>query len=170
MSLYTGNLATQGETEIKYRLRLWAAESYNPQSDNGELVYRVKVNVYGQTSDTVARAEDDEGTSYYYRGAVRNNYVSFAGFIWRIISRNGDGSVRLIYSGKSTSDTGTSVTIGNSQYNSKYWNPAYVGYKYNENFHFMKVMKQQDTIGLLIQQNITLEQVIRLVNQPRNSH
>ncbi|MDD6244113.1 MAG: hypothetical protein PUB03_00435, partial [bacterium] len=53
---------------------------------------------------------------------------------WRIIRRNGDGSVRLIYSGKSTSDTGTSVTIGNSQYNSKYWDPAYVGYKYNEKF------------------------------------
>ena len=192
MSLYTGNLATQGETEIKYRLRLWVDESYNPQSDNGGLVYKVKVNVYGQTSDTVAQAEDtyckdnginklsdcmlvmnnheasaeaagtaivakgtpnfakiapnsdeedglyaaedDEGTSYYYRGAVRNNYVSFAGFTWRIIRRNGDGSVRMIYSGKSTSDTGTSVTIGNSQYNSKYWDPAYVGYKYNEKF------------------------------------
>ena len=192
MSLYTGNLATQGETEIKYRLRLWVDESYNPQSDNGGLVYKVKVNVYGQTSDTVAQAEDtyckdnginklsdcmlvmnnheasaeaagtaivakgtpnfakiapnsdeedglyaaedDEGTSYYYRGAVRNNYVSFAGFTWRIIRRNGDGSVRLIYSGKSTSDTGASVTIGSSQYNSKYWDPAYVGYKYNEKF------------------------------------
>ena len=86
------------------------------------------------TDEGLYKAEDDEGTSYYYRGAVRNNYVSFAGFTWRIIRRNGDGSVRLIYSGKSTSDTGTSVTIGNSQYNSKYWDPAYVGYKYNEKF------------------------------------
>ena len=79
-------------------------------------------------------AEDDEGESYYYRGAVKNNYVSFAGFIWRIIRRNGDGSVRMIYSGKSTSDTGDAVTIGNSQFNSKYWDPTYVGYKYNEDF------------------------------------
>ena len=192
MSLFVGNLNQQGDTEIKYRLRLWVDESYNPQSDNGGLVYKVKVNVYGQTSDTVAQAEDtyckdnginklsdcmlvmnnheasaeaagtaivakgtpnfakiapnsdeedglyaaadDEGTSYYYRGAVRNNYVSFAGFTWRIIRRNGDGSVRLIYSGKSTSDTGTSVTIGNSQYNGKYWDSTYVGYKYNEKF------------------------------------
>ena len=189
MSLFVGNLNQQGDTEIKYRLRLWVDENYNPQSDNGGLVYKVKVNVYGQTSDTVAEvedtyckdngfttlsdcmlvmnnheasvetakqnitnkgtpdfskvattdeglfmAEDDEGTSYYYRGAVRNNYVSFAGFTWRIVRRNGDGSVRLIYSGKSTSDTGTSVTIGNSQYNSKYWDSAYVGYKYNEKF------------------------------------
>ena len=191
-SMFIGNLAEQGETEIKYRLRLWVDEAYNPQNDNGGLTYKVKVNVYGAGSNNIAlledqycynngfntlsdcmlvmnnheasveeaktaikekgtpdfskiapndteedglyMAEDDEGESYYYRGAVRNNYVSFAGFLWRIIRRNGDGSIRMIYSGKSPSDTGTSVTIGNSQYNSKYWDPAYVGYKYNEKF------------------------------------
>ena len=189
MSLFVGNLNQQGDTEIKYRLRLWVDENYNPQNDNGGLIYKVKVNVYGQTSDTVAKvedtyckdngfntlsdcmlvmnnhessvdiaktnikakgtpdfsktattdeglfmSEDDEGESYYYRGAVKNNYVLFAGFTWRIIRRNGDGSVRMIYSGKSTSDTGAAVTIENSQFNSKYWDPTYVGYKYNEKF------------------------------------
>ncbi len=86
------------------------------------------------TDEGLYMAEDDEGESYYYRGAVKNNYVSFAGFIWRIIRRNGDGSVRMIYSGKSTSDTGDAVTIGNSPFNDKYWDPTYVGYKYNEDF------------------------------------
>ena len=86
------------------------------------------------TDEGLYMAEDDEGESYYYRGAVKNNYVSFAGFIWRIIRRNGDGSVRMIYSGKSTSDTADATTIGNSQFNSKYWDPTYVGYKYNEDF------------------------------------
>ena len=86
------------------------------------------------TDEGLYMAEDDEGESYYYRGAVKNNYVSFAGFIWRIIRRNGDGSIRMIYSGKSTSDTGDAVTIGNSQFNSKLWDPTYVGYKYNEDF------------------------------------
>ena len=86
------------------------------------------------TDEGLFMADDDEGESYYYRGAVKNNYVSFAGFIWRIIRRNGDGSVRLIYAGKSTSDTGESVTIGNSEFNSKYWDPTYEGYKYNEDF------------------------------------
>ena len=192
MSLFVGNLKTQGDTTINYRLRLWVDENYNPQNDNGGLVYKVKVNVYGQTSDTIAQAEDtyckdngfntlsdcmlvmnnheasataaktaikakgapdfskiapndtetdglymaedDEGESYYYRGAVKNNYVSFAGFTWRIIRRNGDGSVRMIYSGKSTTDTGEAVTIGKSQFNGKYWDPTYVGYKFNEDF------------------------------------
>ena len=86
------------------------------------------------TDEGLYMAEVDEGESYYYRGAVKNNYVSFAGFIWRIIRRNGDGSIRLIYSGKSTSDTGDAVTIGNSQFNSKFLDPTYVGYKYNEDF------------------------------------
>ena len=86
------------------------------------------------TDEGLFMAEDDEGESYYYRGAVKNNYVSFAGFIWRIIRRNGDGSIRMIYSGKTTSDTGEATTIGKSQFNSKYWDPAYVGYKYNEKF------------------------------------
>ena len=84
--------------------------------------------------DGLYMAEDDEGESYYYRGAVRNNYVSFAGFLWRIIRRNGDGSVRMIYSGKSVSDTADATTIGSSQFNGKYWDPTYVGYKYNEEF------------------------------------
>ena len=86
------------------------------------------------TDEGLFMAEDDEGESYYYRGTVKNNYVSFAGFIWRIIRRNGDGSIRMIYSGKKTSDTGDAVTIGNSVFNSKYWDPTYVGYKYNEDF------------------------------------
>ena len=86
------------------------------------------------TDEGLFMTEDDDGASYYYRGAVKNNYVSFAGFIWRIIRRNGDGSIRMIYAGKKTSDTGTATTIGNSKFNSKYWNPTYVGYMYNEKF------------------------------------
>ena len=86
------------------------------------------------TDEGLYMAEDDEGESYYYRGAVKNNYVSFAGFIWRIIRRNGDGSIRMIYSGKSTTDTGDDTMIGYSKFNDKYWDPTYVGYKYNEDF------------------------------------
>lgn len=43
--------------------------------------------------------EDDYGTSYYFRGAVENNYVKFAGFYWRIIRINGDGTIRMIFDG-----------------------------------------------------------------------
>ena len=35
-------------------------------------------------------------TTYYFRGDVQNNYVSFAGNIWRIVRINEDGTIRLI--------------------------------------------------------------------------
>ena len=39
---------------------------------------------------------DDYGTSYYYRGNVKNNYAKIGDFDFRIIRVNGDGTVRLI--------------------------------------------------------------------------
>lgn len=39
---------------------------------------------------------DDTGSTYYFRGNVTNNYVSFADQTWRIIRINGDGSVKMI--------------------------------------------------------------------------
>ena len=40
----------------------------------------------------------------------------------------------MIYAGKKTSDTGPATTIGNSAFNEKNLDPAYVGYMYSENF------------------------------------
>ncbi len=34
--------------------------------------------------------------TYYFRGDVENNYVSFVGFTWRIIRINEDGTIRII--------------------------------------------------------------------------
>ncbi len=42
------------------------------------------------------KTEDDYGTSYYYRGAVENNYLEFAGMCWRIVRIVGDGSIKLV--------------------------------------------------------------------------
>ena len=68
---------------------------------------------------------------YYFAGDAKNNWVKFAGFYWRIIRTNHDGSVRLLYSG-STTDT-TSGYIGTSAFNITYNNPMYVGYMYGTN-------------------------------------
>jgi hypothetical protein len=38
----------------------------------------------------------DNGKTYYFRGNVTNNYVSFADFTWRIVSINSDGTVKLV--------------------------------------------------------------------------
>ncbi len=90
------------------------------------------------TDEGLYKAEDDEGDSYYYRGAVNNNYVSFAGNIWRIIRRNGDGSIRMIYDGKKTGDTGEKTTIGKSYFNIKDWELSSAGYMYDEKFSLHK--------------------------------
>ena len=86
----------------------------------------------GDGTKGIYSAEDDFGTSYYFRGTVENNYVKFGNFYWRIIRINGDGSIRMIYAGTEASangDTDKDMTIGNSEYNTNYNDNTYVGYK-----------------------------------------
>ena len=85
------------------------------------------------TDEGIYKAEDDWGDSYYFRGAVENNYVKFAGYYWRIIRINGDGSIRIIYDGTSAHANGESSNdrqIGNTVYNNLRNDNAYVGYMY----------------------------------------
>jgi hypothetical protein len=92
------------------------------------------------TNDGMYSTTDDYGTSYYFRGAVNNNWVKFANIYWRIIRINGDNSIRMIYSGTTaptsstaTVMTGTGTQIGTSYYNNAYMNSMYAGYMYTEN-------------------------------------
>ncbi len=86
------------------------------------------------TDEGIYKAEDDLGTSYYFRGAVENNYLKFAGYWWRIIRINGDGSIRMIYDGTSAHANGESSTdrqTGTSAFNDLNYNYSYgVGYTY----------------------------------------
>lgn len=78
--------------------------------------------------------EDDNGVSYYYRGAVQNNYVKFAGFYWRIIRINGDGSLRIIYDGTSAHANGESsadrIVKSNVLWNTSTNDNKYLGYMF----------------------------------------
>ncbi len=87
---------------------------------------------------------DDDGTSYFFRGTVENNYVKFgqdktgADIWWRIIRINGNGSIRMIYAGTSTNgnapaQTGLGTAINNGEYyafNNSWDKAEYVGYQY----------------------------------------
>ena len=68
-------------------------------------------------------------TTYYYTGKP-NNWVQFAGFWWRIIRINGDGTIRMIYQGTSANETGAGTQIQTSAFNSSNGNNMYVGYMY----------------------------------------
>ncbi len=94
----------------------------------------------------LASAEDDNGTSYYFRGTVKNNYVQFANKCWRIVRVGGDGSVKLILHNDnptgavnpcSSANNSTSAafarysgTTYKSAFNTNYNDNAYVGFKY----------------------------------------
>lgn len=76
-------------------------------------------------------AEDDLGTSYYFRGNVTNNYVNFAGKAWRIIRINGDGTIRMIYDSLPTEGRRDSTLLVNSSdFTAPMNDNAYVGYMY----------------------------------------
>ncbi len=86
------------------------------------------------TDEGIFEMEDDYGKSYYYRGAVTNNYVKFAGFYWRIIRVNGDGSLRIIYDGtqahaNETNNADRFIKTGQA-YNTNYNDNKYVGWMY----------------------------------------
>ena len=72
-------------------------------------------------------------TVYYYAGNTTNNWIKFAGYYWRIIRTNADGSIRLLYSGTSHDTTSGYLSIGTSAFNSSYNSPKYAGYMYGEN-------------------------------------
>ena len=112
-------------------------------------------------------AQDDLGTSYYFRGAVDNNWVKYGKYTkdmyncnngtisttdtgnsctkiassgddiyWRIIRINGDGSIRMIYSGVKAPTESTKViktedtSLGVTVFNANTDRSEYVGYMY----------------------------------------
>lgn len=46
--------------------------------------------------DGLIKKSEQNGFTYYFRGKVEDNYVSFANFLWRIVRINEDQSVKLI--------------------------------------------------------------------------
>ncbi len=64
--------------------------------------------------------------TYYFRGNVGNNYVSFAGQTWRIVRVNEDGTVRIIMQDGIAGNT-------NIEFNANYNNYTYMYYTNNSN-------------------------------------
>ena len=92
------------------------------------------------TEAVMASTADDYGTSYYFRGAVENNYVEFANKCWRIVRVTGDGSIKLALFNNNTegntnpcaeaNDSGRAAITGKSIFNYAYNDNAFVGLMY----------------------------------------
>ena len=129
--------------------------AYGGKDSITELPDSAFANVTTANDKGMYKKADDLGTSYYYRGAVDNNWVKFGkegtkDIYWRIIRINGDGSIRMIYSGTTKPSENTSVTGSNGVYmtgtgtqitvdsantfkfNSSSNKAEYVGYQYIE--------------------------------------
>ena len=104
-------------------------------------------NKVATTNEGMFAANDNQGTSYYFRGAVNNNWIKYGkdssnkDIYWRIIRINGDNSIRMIYSGTTAPTSSTSVVmtgagsaIDRSVYNSGTNYAEYVGYMYQRGY------------------------------------
>ena len=119
-------------------------KAYGGKDSITELPDSAFENVTTANDKGMYKKADDLGTSYYYRGAVNNNWVKFGkegdkDIYWRIIRINGDGSIRMIYTGTTAPTestkvvmTGAGTQIGTSATNSSYNKAEYVGYQYIE--------------------------------------
>jgi hypothetical protein len=128
-------------TELTYIYKITDAP-YNA-SASVDLKYNDLVSSAFETASVVSydsslsgmyAANDDYGTSYYYRGKIDNNNVLFGGYCWKVIRINGNGTTRMIYNGTPTNGTcvatGDATAIAQSSFNTNYNDNAYVGYMY----------------------------------------
>ncbi len=119
---------------------------YVVSATSSSFTYKVISSNKNTTEALLASTSDDYGTSYYFRGAVKNNYVQFANKCWRIVRITGDGSVKLVLHNDNTTGAANPCSSANnstnaafarysgttytSAFNEKYDDNAYVGFMY----------------------------------------
>ena len=126
----TGSEQTYNENKkLSFRIKV------NDGEFNGSALSDAILNAEGGTSaieakgtpsfrDTISTDEgmyattDQDGTTYYYRGNVLDNYVYFANKMWRIVRINGDGTVRLILEEYAKDSNGNVYNVAYNSQNS----------------------------------------------------
>ena len=94
--------------------------------------------ISASTEQILASTEDDYGTSYYFRGAVTNNFVEYANMCWRIVRVTGDGSIKLVlynYNGLTSTNTTKSSSTPCNVTGDDYALARYEGDTYNSAFN-----------------------------------
>ena len=105
-------------------------------SCNGVNFNAISSNTNGKGIYEIASTKNDTYPIYYYRGAVDNNNVKFAGLCWKAIRTTDTGGVKMIYNGEPDQDgyctntTGTATEIGTSKFAADDFSPGYIGYMY----------------------------------------
>lgn len=105
--IYTLELYNRGNDDLKGALNIRNQNGHiNTFADtilsNNKIVDKILTKVGYEEAvedEGLIKSSDDIGVSYYFRGDVQSNYVSFGGLSWRIVRINGDGTVRIILDG-----------------------------------------------------------------------
>ena len=142
-SLYSAGSSTAGTMKTTTNL---SSVYYVVSATQDSLTYKILSSNKNVTEALLASTEDDYGTSYYFRGAVKNNYVEFANKCWRIVRVGGDGSVKLILHNDNTTGVANPCSSANnstsaafarysgnaysSSFNKEFDDNAYAGFKY----------------------------------------
>ena len=145
----SGDIAIQLKGTTSNNPNLAIDAGYSDSSATNTLYYKIKSNADNTTRIDFSKMSTEDNTSgiytttstengvpvYYYRGAVDNNHVLFAGFCWEIVRTTETGGVKLIYDGLPSdgacANTGEASQLSStSAFNSSSNSPAYVGYMY----------------------------------------
>ena len=106
---------------------------YVVSATSSSFTYKQITSNKNTTEALLASTVDDYGTSYYFRGAVKNNYVEFANKCWRIVRITGDGSVKIILHNDNTAGAANPCSSANNSTNAAF--ARYSGETYKSAFN-----------------------------------
>ncbi len=132
---FSGKLMVKATDEIKLYDRILADHpTVNTRKDfdsvfgNTTTGVIYKESTYRETPESTG-SENNNKDVYYFAGNVKDNWLSFGGYMWRIIRTNEDGGIRLLYHGTSTTATNSYIAY-DTLYNETADTTMYVGYMY----------------------------------------
>ena len=144
------SIRKSGKEESNYLVNTnnLSAVYYIVSATKDSFTYKELTSNKNETEALLASTEDDYGTSYYFRGNVKNNYVQFANKCWRIVRITGDGSVKLVLHNDNTSNVSNPCSSANnsdaaafahyngstytSAFNTTNTDNAYIGFMYGK--------------------------------------
>ena len=150
------NSALGQEIHLKISVEGKAGNGWIPSNFKDRILAmnEIKSNFWGsytsryttQNDAAFSSATDDYGTTYYFSGNVKNNYVQFANKCWRIVRIIGDGSIKLALHNDNISNASNPCSSANnsdgaafahydentytSAFNSNSDDKAYIGFMY----------------------------------------
>ena len=149
---YTAFSSDKGATELDTFYRIYEYEVTESNSINITKYDKYSFNInddYSSNAGLYSIADENNTKSYYYRGEVNNNWLSFGGFYWRILRINGDGSIRVIYSGTKDNHKSEGIFIGKNAFN-KIRSSTYVGYMYNDDLEVKEYPTNENSYNLMV--------------------